>query len=320
MYTSETKVLHVNKIAGVPETIVAHARREGKAFALKEIPAGRGNPLTVAKKRLDDLIDWPRVKSEADIIHLHYATNGYYGWGSKPFVLHVHGSDIRRDWHTPLLRQVITHSLAKADVVLYATPDLYEHVKQIRPDALWAPNPVPEEFFEAPLIPVAKNRVVFSSRWDNTKGLDIQLPLAKALSSKGIETVGINWGTHTAEAQAAGVKLLPKMKPDQFARFLGSATVVVGQLEYAALSMTDYQTLALNRPLVCAANVENPPALTVTCGQMSGIERDATTLAATIMDLLQNPVDEDTRSWVLERHHPGVSLAFLEDIYRSIIQ
>lgn len=318
VYSSQTKVLHVNKIAGVPETLVAQARKMGLPWALKEIPAGRGKIPTVVKTRLEDLVAWPRVYAQADLIHLHYATNGYYGWGSKPFVLHLHGSDVRRDWKKPVLREVITHSLQRADAVLYATPDLYQHIKSIRPDAQWAPNPVPTSFFQTQIDTVAENTVVFSSRWDDTKGLELLLPLAATLISRGVRVVGIDWGTHKQQAREAGVELYPLMAPPDFAKFLASGGVVVGQLKFPALSMTDYQTLALNRPLVCAANVEQPPALTVTCEDEPGLPRDPDLIATKIMHLLQSSTPADTQNWVMERHHPAVAVAFLEKTYREL--
>ncbi|OFR31185.1 hypothetical protein HMPREF2891_03840 [Actinomyces sp. HMSC065F11] len=274
---------------------------------------------TVLKRRFDDLLNWPRIKAQADIVHVHYATNGYYGWSSKPFVLHVHGSDIRLDWHKPGLREVITRSLKRADVVLYSTTDLYDHIKMVRPDAIWSPNPLPHEFLELHQATEPNANVFFSSRWDESKGLDVLIPLAHILVSRGIRVTGLDWGTHKHLARAAGVELYPLMSRSEFARVLASAGVVVGQLKFPVLSMTDYQTLALNRPLICAASIENPPASTVTTGNEVGLARDPNLIADETMRLLAEENPRTTRQWVLERHHPQICVKYLEDIYTSIL-
>ncbi len=319
MYSSRTHVLHVNRIAGVPETLVAQAQIDRKAWALKEIPPGSGNPAAVLFNRIDDLLDWQRVSAKADIIHVHYATNGYYGWGSKPFVLHIHGSDIRADWKKPFLRGVITRSLTRAEAVLYSTPDLYKHIRSIRPDAKWMPNPLPHEFLVRPKTTAKNTQVFFSSRWDQTKGVEILIPLARILIESGLRVTGLDWGDHRNLARQAGVELLPLMDRSTFAEYLASAQVVVGQLKYPTLSMTDYQTLAVDTPLVCAANIENPPALTVSTGDQEGFPRDPNKIAREIQEILTGIHKQSTREWVLERHHPRRTVEFLEGVYSEII-
>lgn len=319
MYTSNSRVLHVNQIAGVPSTLVRQARAEGKRWALKTIPVGRGNPARVVKTRLDDLIQWSRVRSHADIIHVHYAPNGYYGWGDLPFVLHVHGSDIRKDWEKPIFREVITHSLRRADAVLYSTSDLYHHLEKIRPDAVWAPNPVPPEFFEDRPYPPISDQIVFSSRWDDTKGIELLLPLAEKLLEEGFHVTGLDWGENADEARKLGVELHPLMQPAEFSDFLASARLVVGQLKFGTLSMTDYQTLALNRPLVCAANPENPPAIAVSCHGFPGIPRDPIEIARRITEFLRYEDTPQSRDWVLARHHPKVCVDVLEQLYAQLL-
>lgn len=310
----------MNRIAGVPEALVSEARTEGKAWALREIPAGRGNPLAVAGKRLDDLIKWRRTYSQADIVHVHYATNGYYGWGNKPFVLHLHGSDVRQDWQKPGLRQVITHSLKRADAVICATPDLVPWVQDIRPDATWIPNPVPAEFLDSSNVQPRDKRIIFSSRWDNTKGLDLLLPLARILVERGFEVVGVDWGSDSERAAELGVKLAPLMSLPTFRDFLASGQVVVDQFQFPAFSTTDYQTLALNRPLVAAANAENAPVHTVATGDYPGLKREPERLADHIVELMNESSWENTRDWVIKNHHPAHCVSLVEEIYKQVLE
>lgn len=330
MYSATTKVIHVNEIANVPSTLVAQARLEGKAWSLRQIPAGKGHPVKVITSRIQDLFRWQQDRRSADLIHLHYATNGYYGWGRKPLVLHLHGSDVRRDWAKPGLRQVISASLRRADAVLCATPDLLPWVRSMRPDAVWMPNPLPLEFFAPAETTSVPGRVVFSSRWDDTKGLDVMVPLAKLLVRSGVEVHGLDWGTHVSQAREMGVILHPLMPLPQFSQFLASADLVVGQLQFAAMSMTDYQTLALGRRLLRAHSAEQAPAATVAITDLEipedtgpDLPRNPKAIAQWIVAQLAEADTPETsrqrRDWVFEHHHPQSVIRELENIYRRIL-
>lgn len=331
-YSNATRVIHVNEVANVPSTLVAQAQAQGKTWQLQRIPAGKGHPFKVISSRLSHLFHWQRLRRDAEIIHLHYATNGYYGWGGKPFVLHLHGSDIRRDWFKPGLRQVISRSLRKADAVVCATPDLLPWVRKIRPDAQWVSNPLPLEFFTPPKVEVTPGKVVFATRLDETKSIDLLLGLAAFLVQAGVEVHGLDWGSGAARMAEVGVLLHPLMPLPEFAKFLGSADFVVGQLQFPALSMTDYQALALGARLLCAASAEHAPAFTVATegtsadfseGAVQRLPRDPQVLAEFILaELASGPHSENKqrtqKDWVFKYHHPENVVAKLEAIYRSL--
>ncbi|WP_165218794.1 glycosyltransferase [Schaalia sp. ZJ1691] len=319
MYSNDSRILHVNEVANVASTLVDEARHEGKNWRLRRIPAGRGNIFTVATSRARDLVTARKLIGASDVVHLHYATNGYLIWGSTPSVLHLHGSDIRKDWKRPLLKSVISASLRAADAVVYSTPDLYQWIEDMRPDATWIPNPVPRSFLEPVPGVTRSERIVFSSRWDETKGIELLLPLAQRLVEAGCEVVGLDWGTHREDARRVGVKLEPLMDHHEFKGFLAGAKVVVGQLKFPALSMTDFQTMALGIPLICSANSEQPPAYTVTCDDYAGlVPRDPEAIAELILDG-SHPSDSVASQWVEDHHSPGVTVRACEDVYRRIL-
>ncbi|EEH63787.1 hypothetical protein HMPREF0044_0806 [Gleimia coleocanis DSM 15436] len=332
LYSDSTRVVHVNEVANVPSTLVTQAQLEGKAWSLQRIPAGKGHPAKVISSRLIHFFQWQQLRHDADIIHLHYATNGYYGWGRKPFVLHLHGSDIRRDWQKPGLRQVITKSIREADAVLCATPDLLPWVRTLRPDAQWIPNPLPLEFFTPADVEVVAGKVVFATRLDETKSIDLLVGLAAFLVQAGIEVHGLDWGSGAARMAEVGVILHPLMPLPEFAKFLGSADFVIGQLQFPALSMTDYQALALGARLLCAASAEHVPAFTVVAdgesadfseGAAQMLPRDPQVLAEFVIgELASGPHSEQKqraqRDWVFKYHHPANVVAKLEAVYRSL--
>lgn len=330
MYSAKTKVVHINEVANVPSTLVAQARQDGKAWSLRRIPAGRGNPTKVILTRLQDLVKWLKERRQVDIVHLHYAANGYYGWGKKPFVLHLHGSDVRKDWQKPGLRQVISKSLRRADAVICATPDLLAWVQEVRPDAQWLPNPLPAEFFEIPTVSPVPGKIIFSSRWDETKGLDLLLPLAEQLVQAGFEVHGLDWGTHVEQAREVGVKLHPLMNLKEFAQFLASANLVVGQLKFPLMTMTDYQTLALGRPLLVAQSIEQAPVkqvlvpdVTIPEDATEPLPRDVNAITQWVFEFLATEdtevMSQERRDWVLANHHPKQVMERLEEIYKSLV-
>ena len=330
--SARPKILHVNDIAGVGRTLVREARLEGKPWALTTLPPGRGSAINVLRGRLSHALTWDQVRHDADLIDIHFATNGFYAWGRTPFVCHVHGTDIRRDWSSRILGPVITRTLRHAAAVVCATPDLLDWVRPVRPDAVWLPNPIPHPFLTPPEVDVQPGRVLMSSRWDDTKGIDVLLPLARLLVERGVDVVGVDWGKDAPLAAEAGVRLLPRMVACDFAQLIGSADLVVGQLKYPVLSMTDYQTLIAGRPLVAAASIEDAPVIAVDIdgrdhASPSALPRDPEVLADVITEVLDHRGDwSDTvsapsalRQWALDTHHPQACVAALEELYHRIL-
>lgn len=77
-----------------------------------------------------------------DLVHAHYLRFPAYVafFSGKPFIVHCHGSDLRRYRLGWLKRQC----LKKAAKVLVSTEDLLKFC----PDAVWLPNPVGREFYD----------------------------------------------------------------------------------------------------------------------------------------------------------------------------
>ena len=129
---------------------MAYRRREvaffianGYHWLLHPLPPVRRPLASAALRRAADGARWLRTRRGADIVHIHYGPNGYYGWGARaPYVLHLHGSDVRVDLHRPAAGALMRRSLKGAAAVLYSTQDLAEAVEALRPDAQWLPNPL----------------------------------------------------------------------------------------------------------------------------------------------------------------------------------
>lgn len=305
------RVLHVNDVASVASELVKAARKQGLPWHLHRIPAGRGASVPVlAGRRLRDLLQFHRLARGADLVHVHYGPNGYYGVLSRrPFILHLHGSDIRRDINSAVLGPLMRFSLRRAAAVYYATPDLADFVTPLRPDAQYLPNPMPALLEKR--TPVA-NRVFFNVRWDEAKGGAALLDIAKQLVAAGVEVRGVAWGEHQVAAADAGVELLPHLQRVEFHRELATASVVVGQQRAGALGMSDLEALSLGCPLVMNSTFEEAPVVHSTLENAAEL-----TLA-----LMRDPQRQDELAaagpaWVGRTHAPREVVAQLLDTYRE---
>jgi len=92
---------------------------------------------------------WKIAKSEGDLWHVNYALQDAYLVDKFKHldVLHCHGSDVRWTVHSKKWGWIVKHNLKKAKVMLYATPDLKEHVLKFREDAIYLPTPVKTDVF-----------------------------------------------------------------------------------------------------------------------------------------------------------------------------
>lgn len=118
----------------------------------------------------------------ADVMHVHFGTRGGVAKGRPvlPFVMHWHGTDIRTNIYNEKTRPNIQWGADHAAKVVYSTPDLREHAERVRPDALYLP--IPYDISELPSWkPDTRPRVVFSSRWEESKGGAKQLDLLRSL-------------------------------------------------------------------------------------------------------------------------------------------
>lgn len=321
MYSLDTKVLHLNNVADTGRNLVSFARSEGRYWALRPLPAA---PSLVSPsawlQRGADAFTYATSTRKPDLAHIHYGPNGYYGWIKQaPYILHLHGTDLRIDWGCSGIGALTRSAILRADRVLVATPDLLEEAQTIRSDSIYVPNPLPPHLLQqTPEQKPIPGRVVFNARWDAAKGGNDLIGIANALVQQGIKVVGIDWGTHTGEARKAGVQLLPKMTPPEYQQFLGEGEVVVGQFSVGSFGISDLQTLAAGRPLVTFLNNEaesDAPVVNV------GSEEVAQEVSKLLDDANQRKnLGAAGRNWVLQSRHPSSALTQLESIYTEVLR
>lgn len=320
----KARVLHLGDIAGTSRSVIEVARAKGLNWDLRDVPAGRGaNPLVIILRRLRDLVTVRTLRPKPDILHINYGVSGYYGWGRRKVVLHLHGTDVRADMQSPLLGPVVRHSIRTADVVLYSSPDLEPAVRELRSDAQWFPAPLPP----AASIRLSKQesrstRIFFASRWDDSKGAPSILRLVKNLQKlhPSIDLVGLDWGTYVAAAGDTGMTLLPLMSTEDFRQEIANADVVVGQVAFGALGLSDLEAMAQARPLVAKFTLDSA------YGRSAPLFNTALEPAIDLIErILSDPeaaaeVAEAGREWALEHHGADGLEARLEGIYQELLR
>lgn len=273
------RVLHVNDAAFTTTNLLREAARRGLPWRYLPIaisdPAWSGVSGTV--RRAASGLRWEarlaRQAASCDLLHVHVASVvRHTGWVPRPYVLHLHGTDIRTHQYLPEYSGLVRRAVERAAAVLYSTPDLAEHVRW-RPDATLMPVPIDTGALP-PWRPDPRPTVVFASRWEEVKGLAVQVRVADSLRRRRptARLLGVDWGSGADLARKHGVELVPRTSHDGFLELLASAHVVVGQ-PTGMLAASELEALGIGVPVVAALEPRwYPPALIPTPPVLGGLE------------------------------------------------
>lgn len=321
----DPRALHLFDCAGVGHTLVTEARRQHlpwRYLPLRDTSADRvGGVGSLVRRARAGTWEARRLLRtlSAELIHIHYGARvGILKKAPRrPFVVHLHGTDIRTQYHDPRFRDLIQWGADNAQAVVYSTPDLRSHALQARADARYLPNPVDLTTLPS-WRPTARPRIVFASRWDGSKGLEGQLGLAEALGRAvpDVDIVGLEWGQGAPQAAAAGVRLVPTMPPADYLQLLAGAHVVVGQSS-GVLGISELQAVGIGVPTVMPVNDEwhtdDPPVLMGTTAEMVELARAALEDPRAASQRLDGP------GWIRRTRSPAEAVATLRAIYRAAV-
>ena len=332
-------MLHINDAASTTHQLLAEARKRDLDW--KYLPlASRGRPAGVGQGRVARaglggawLAQLLAGAAPAALLHIHGGTVvRHTGWVPRPYVLHVHGTDVRSHQYDPAQTAVVRRGLRGAAAVLYSTPDLAEHVLPWRPDALHMPQPL--DLAAMPPWKPSSGRpplVLFASRWELVKGLQVQLPLAAALRTAlppSVRVAGLDWGPAAPEAGAAGIELLPRLSRAAYLQLLASATVVVGQSS-GMLAASEVEALAVGVPVIAPLRASwyptDPPPVLGPSSELSPARGGPGIVAAlveAVAQVIEDPPAAASRlsspEWVARHHDVRDAVDRLSALYADI--
>lgn len=322
---SSPSVLHVNDAAFTAERMIREARRRGLRWDLlpKAAPAQSWSGVTGQARRAVLGGRWvARLAVQArwhDVVHVHSAsTVAHSRFGAPRFVVHCHGTDVRTAQYDARRGPSIVKALRRAEAVLYSTPDLAEHVLPHRADAVYLPVPVDVDAVpEWSPTPDRRPQVVFASRWSPDKGVETQVAVARALAAwfgDRVDLVGLDWGPCTAEAVAAGVRLVPRSGHADYLALLAGASVVVGQAA-GILAASELEALAAGAPLVVPVPLPlyaSPPVLAVPAP-------DAPDAVRSVLDGTHPHDRTMVREWTREHHGIVRAVDAVTALHRDVL-
>jgi glycosyltransferase involved in cell wall biosynthesis len=326
-----TKVLQFNDCASVARSMVAAAARTGLKWdylppsKVRPVRPVTGGPM---RRKAAYVPYWARrvlAVSRAQVVHVHYGTSARLltdpGVPKRPYVLTLHGSDIRRQWKDPSYHDEIQRAVDEAAHVFYANNDTADNARAARSDAEFLPALVDAATLPAWAPDDEEPSVLFVSRWDDDKGVDRQLELAASLSraiGPRVRLLGLDWGPGADDARRAGVTLLPRMPQGQFHAVMAQAHLAIGQAtdnfatsEFEALCM-GLPMAALGRRIARPDDGTVPPVME---GSVDGV-------VAQVLEALGDPRAAarrlDSSAWALPRYDAAAYIPMLESRYRGI--
>lgn len=322
---SGIRSLHVHDAAGVGADLVQTASEMGLSWRQVPIPSyyswrwpGPLQHMLVRGRRFTWDAELAVRSGYFDVVHVH--TGGlapHARWLRSPWVLHLHGTDIRTRQYEPTWKEKIEFGLQHADRIVFSTPDLGEHLERFWHKTSYLPLTVRSDTL--PQWTPVRGRVIFASRWDDVKGASEQIEIARQLHASNplLELLGLNWGQRAFEAAAAGVRLVPRMNQIDYIRWLASGSVVVGQAS-RILSLSEMQALGIGAPLISSFDQSFYPLL-----RRLNVREDLGSCVAAIQDALDDPVRaaraQEGQRYIADNHDPRVGVEKLLGIYRSIV-
>lgn len=325
--TAEPAVLHFNDCAFVGLNLVRAARRAGHQWGY--LPPAKVRPERTPSGGLDRLRYVPfvarrrRVLHRADVVHVHYGTSVRLirerFMPRRPYLLHLHGTDIREQWTQPQYRDEISRAIDGAERVYYTNLDTAEQARAARADAEYMPA-----FVDVSALPAwrpghAGRRVFFASRWSAVKGASTMLSLAAKLRATlpaDVALQGLSWGEAAPEAAKVGVELLPRASHAQYLAMLSRADVVIGQAS-SVLGVSEHEAMAVGAPVVIPVDVLPHPA-----GGPPVLSGTVDEALDHVLDALQDPLAASRslggRAWVEAHYTADPYVDGLQETYRRI--
>lgn len=329
--------MHFNDCANVGRAIVTEAARQG--FAWDYLPPERvrpaavsANPWAARAQYLPYVVRrWLHLR-RAQVVHVHYATSARLvrerGIPTRPYVLHLHGTDIREQWQDPAYHDEIQRAIDGAAHVYYANLDTAEAAVSARQDAEYLPILLDLDLLPTRHEPLPSNpgsgaaaRILFVSRWDDVKGADANIELARELTAAlpDAKLLGLDWGPKAGAAAAAGVHLMPRLTRPAFLELIAAATVSVGQAR-PVLATSELEAMAIGVPTAAlGARLPRPDDGSTPPVIEGDLEEVVSGIRQAVLDPSGTAAALGGAAWVRSRHVATPWVPRLLEVYRSAV-
>ncbi len=271
------RILHVHNIAHIPPLVVRKLGERGISADFVE------DVRTIDIKKYD-------------IIHGHYALNRATirafraaNKADMPFILHCHGSDLRRisiHGRKPLpayLSTVSKYVRKGARHIFLSTPDLIEWEKK----GEYVPNPVDlERFKPMPEVETVDRSLIFGRFLEGDRAFEHIKP--------GRKYDGVNMAEGIKFPE--NVRVLPKVPHDNLPRFFNQYSDMLG-------TMSDLISMGRMEAMACGLRT------------FTGFEKAFITYYDG-----DNPDEaSDPRAFIEKHHHPDICIDRFIEVYEKII-
>lgn len=325
------QVLHFNDCAFVARSLVDAARRKGVYW--RYLPPEKVRPKAVTATGLRAKYQyfpyWLRrlsAVSKAELVHVHYGTSARLlrdiGIPRRPYVLTLHGSDIRRQWKEPRYHAEIQRAIDEAAHVFYANIDTEANARAAREDAEFLPALVDGEKLPLWKPELSRPSILFVSRWDEDKGVEKQLELAsmltKAVGPK-VRVLGLDWGPGAQAARRAGVELLPRMPQPSFLQVMAQAHVGIGQATNN-FATSEFEALCMGLPMAALGNrMPRPDDGAVPPVLEGGVTDVVEQVLAALADPIRTSDQLGGAVWARPRYDAAGYVDRLDSLYTALV-
>ncbi|MEO8468047.1 MAG: glycosyltransferase [Chloroflexota bacterium] len=311
------RVVQIGDVAAVAPALADALRDRAEVISIPLAQRGshRGGAikLLLGPLRVIDAAKVARVARamHPDIVHVHWVPNGIVGLMVRtPWVLHVHGSDIR---DLGLLRRSPFHVLIRAaSRVVYSTPDLARWVLPLRPDADYLPTPIAIRAS----MPDRDWDVLVASRGAASKGSAVAAAAVELLLEQDprLRIAAVDGPDFNARAVR-----LPFVSKAAFVERLARSRVVMGQFRVPALGISELEAMSVARPVVTNVDLtfykDPPPVVVATSPQAAAVG---------VRRLLDAPAEADAlglagQRWVRAHYSPDSVGSEVLAIYRRAL-
>lgn len=325
MYEKKLKVLHVHDVAFVGSTLIAGFNEIGVDAEFYEFASHKNNNLPKLLKFISKALlmiyeifrfGWYVRKNKFDIVHLHFGSFAYLPiLNNINFLLHIHGSELRKFINYPILGNIIRRGIKKAIAVFYTTPDLEELIYEIRPDAIFFPNAVNIDLFKpSPFTNVDHSKsVLVISKMDQFKGIKDILTSIELMwdDDPSIYVYMFGFGNALEIAKSfidknqtnSQLIIYEPLDHDQMPSLINESTVVFGQLGTGILTCSELEAMACGKPVVCNFNFPQkyPTPPPICCAKTPDEAKKQIVKLINEPDIAER-IGREARKWIVENY------------------